>query len=99
MSRRAFLVAGLCRALERPPATATVPDPVQARLVAFDGTRSDPVEFSARWAVPPLKFRARRPETWSHLELVQGGRTRVWELYPSFATWEGDSVRISGVVW
>lgn len=99
MSRRAFLVGGLCKAAERPTAKAHLAGPVTAHLVAVDGTRSAPIEFAGRFAVPPLKFRAPGPGSWSHVELADGGRTRTWPLLPSFATWTGDTVRISGVTW
>lgn len=99
MSRRAFLVGGLCKAAERPAAKAHLAGPVTARLIGPDGVRSEPVQFSARWAVPPLKFRVKNPGTWTKVELVQGGRTRTWDLYPSTATWTGDVLRVSGVVW
>lgn len=99
MSRRAFLVGGLCKAAERTPAKAALAGPVTAHLVAIDGTRSAPVVFAGRWAVPPLKFRAPEPGSWSHVELAAGGRTKTWPLLESFATWTGDTVRISGVTW
>lgn len=99
MGRRAFLLGGLAKLCEPPRATAGIPNPVTARLIGPDGIRSEPVQFSARWAVPPLKFRVKNPGTWTKVELVQGGRTRTWDLYPSTATWTGDVLRVSGVVW
>lgn len=105
MNRRGFL-AGLAGVavvppwrVPRPRAVPVQTWPVYATLLAPDGARSEPVQFDARKAVPPLLFVAPRAGTWTHVEMTDGERVKLQELFPSVATWAGEDLRVSGVAW
>jgi hypothetical protein len=105
MDRRGFL-AGLAGVAIVPPwrvpRTRAVPVqtwPVYATLVGPGGARSEPVQFDARWAVPPLMFVAPRAGTWTHVEMTDGERVKLQELFPSVATWTDEGLRVRGVTW
>lgn len=112
MNRRGFLagLGAVCLPFERPvKAVGVVDGEVQAVLVGTAG-RSAPVVFDGRrrrppfqegdWIpIPPLDFVFPRAGTVTHLELTAGRRTEIVELDPARAGWEGDRVRVAGLVW
>lgn len=103
MNRRGFL-AGLAGVAIVPPwrapaARPVLTWPVYATLIGPAGERSAPVQFDARWAVPPLLFVSPRAGTWTHVELTDGDRVKLQELFPSVATWTDEGLRVAGVTW
>lgn len=111
IGRRRFL-AGLAAAAAGPLPPWRVPRsraapvqtwPVYATLVGVTKgggqARSEPVQFDARWAVPPLVFRKVATATWTHVEMTDGERVRHQDLYPSVATWSGEDLTIGGTTW
>lgn len=107
IGRRRFLASLAAAAVVppwRPPrATPVQTWPVYATLVGVTKgggqARSEPVQFNARWAVPPLVFRKAATATWTHVEMTDGERVKLQELYPSVATWSGEDLTISGTTW